>query len=353
MVIIPTSPARRADMFALLRLCLGERETVRRNDLFWGWKHEQNPFGPSLVLLGEESGQLVGLRAFLRWNWLAQGGQTAGGADAGQVYPAVRAVDTVTHPQFQRRGIFTQLTLAALAEARAEGAAFVFNTPNQNSLPGYLKMGWRQVARLPMQVRVLRPLRFVAGLLGSKLGRRSASPGARELSWRSEPTPVAHLLDQESALQTLIEQDRALRGAAFTTARSPAFLRWRYGEHPYVSYFVETVEDGSGLRGALIWRTNTRFGLHEVALLDLLLAEADEAVVAALVAGVRRRVNADYLIAHFGPGSAHRDLLRRLGFRAFPGQGMEFVVRSLDRAVDPDPFAPANWSLCLGDLEIF
>ena len=40
-------------------------------------------------------------------------------------------------------------------------ADLIFNTPNEKSLPGYLKMGWTVVGHVPIYVRVRRPVRFV------------------------------------------------------------------------------------------------------------------------------------------------------------------------------------------------
>ena len=74
---------------------------------------------------------------------------------------AVRAVDTATHPDYQGRGIFRLLTLAGVEAMTAEGVQFVFNTPNDQSRPGYLKMGWLRVGRPSTSVRV----RSLAGTL--------------------------------------------------------------------------------------------------------------------------------------------------------------------------------------------
>lgn len=73
---------------------------------------------------------------FLRWKFDVPGEGTIS---------AVRAVDTATHPDWQGSGIFTRLTLGALDELRDDGLDVVFNTPNDQSRPGYLKMGWSQV----------------------------------------------------------------------------------------------------------------------------------------------------------------------------------------------------------------
>ena len=83
-----------------------------------------------------------GFRTLMRWEFL----------DGERVVRAVRAVDTATHPDYQGRSIFTRLTLHALDELVAEGVEFVFNTPNEQSRPGYLKMGWQVVGQLPTAV---------------------------------------------------------------------------------------------------------------------------------------------------------------------------------------------------------
>jgi len=79
-------------VIALLNLALGTARAFERSTAFFRWKHIENPFGRSLMLLAD-SEKVVGLRAFLRWQFRA----------GGQTIRAVRAVDTATHPDFQRK----------------------------------------------------------------------------------------------------------------------------------------------------------------------------------------------------------------------------------------------------------
>ena len=90
------------------------------------WKHEANPFGRSLQWVMVDGGQVVGYRAFMRWEFVG----------LGRSWRAVRAVDTATHPDHQGKGIFKALTLHAVDVARDDGVDFVFNTPNDQSRPG-------------------------------------------------------------------------------------------------------------------------------------------------------------------------------------------------------------------------
>ena len=128
----------------VLKASLGETSSKKTEEV-WRYKHIDNPFGKSLVLVAEEEGEIVGVRAFMRWKW--QKGE--------KIYSAFRAVDTATHPNHQGKGIFKKLTLKALEIGKERGDHFVFNTPNTQSKPGYLKMGWKEVDKLEIQLRPL------------------------------------------------------------------------------------------------------------------------------------------------------------------------------------------------------
>lgn len=127
---------------SLLKLSLGEG-LIKKSEAMWRWKHIENPFGESPVLLAEEGDLLVGVRAFMQWRF----------SKDGKEYKALRAVDTATHPDHRGKGIFKKLTLALIDKVKDEGFDFIFNTPNEQSKPGYLKMGWKELGRLPVRVK--------------------------------------------------------------------------------------------------------------------------------------------------------------------------------------------------------
>src|SRR5690606_36927640 len=62
------------------------------------------------------------------------------------------------------KGIFKKLTLALVEFCKERQDHFVFNTPNEQSKPGYLKMGWEEAGRLPISLTVLRPFRLIRNL---------------------------------------------------------------------------------------------------------------------------------------------------------------------------------------------
>lgn len=299
---------------------------VDRRSLF-EWKHLRNPFGRSIALVAELDGAIVGLRSLMRW-------RLAGAAGARSI-AAVRAVDTVTSPSVRRLGIFSRLTTEALALCETEGVALVFNTPNDRSRPGYLKMGWEVVTVWPVWVRARRPDRLaLAGL------RRDLRSGAGV-----DPPARTALVPAAEAFAG----DRAPRGVepqALHTARSLDYLRWRYVDGP-LPYHV--LAEGAA---TVVTRLRARGRLREAVVCEAFAPENEQDRLRDLLQALPREAGADHAVAHLGEGWPARASLRAAGYHRLPRGGITFTVRPVTPS-RPDPLDPASWSLSLGDLEVF
>ncbi len=116
---------------------LGKSFSSNHNKEDFLWKHFDNPFGKSYGLLAIDNNSIIGLRMFMRWEFKING----------QIIKSIRPVDTCTHPNYQGKGIFKGLTLTGLDNVKDEHD-LIFNTPNENSRPGYLKMGWAEFVKI-------------------------------------------------------------------------------------------------------------------------------------------------------------------------------------------------------------
>lgn len=309
-LVVEIRTATPDDEPAILRLLAVSMRRVddpRFTDLY-RWKHDQNHFGPSYRWVMAEGNQVVGVRLFMRWRFVG----------LGRTWKAVRAVDTATHPDHQGRGVFKALTLHALEAARDDGVDFVFNTPNDQSRPGYLKMGWRQVGTLRPMIRPrLRSLPLLA---------RARVPASH---WGQVPgsgTAVDEVADE------LVEPDAG--GPALVTARSPGFARWRYPEQLLGYRALRT-------RGELaIVRCRSRGPIVEAVLAEL---HGDPTRRVDQGRCLLRMTGADAVVSlGIGP---------RKGLVPLPVQGPALVQRPL--GPDPPPSGLARWQLTLGDIELF
>jgi GNAT superfamily N-acetyltransferase len=296
----------------LLAVALGETELLKRTEELFRWKHVVNPFGPSILMVAEADGRIVGLRAFMRWELTDP---------AGGVLRCVRPVDTATHPDYRRRGIFGALTETAVDEARRTGVDLIFNTPNADSGAGYRKLGWKDVGDIGVMVRPrLSPLWL----------RRS-----QRLPSLTEALAGAGAIDVGALLPA--RDPRGLR-----TPRTEKYLRWRYEQHPTARY-AAVVRSGS----TAVVRSNVRRGRSELLVSDV--AGPEPAVV--LKSSIRSARTA-YVATWFSEVSPERAAARSAGFMSPRGvTALTLMARPL-RPLATDATNLMHWDLALGDLEL-
>lgn len=334
-----------AEILALVDQSLGSTVVTPKTPAFWQWKHHANPFGASYGLYAWDDAQeiAIGVRVLMHWQFCS--------ADH-HGWNAVRAVDTASHPAYQRLGIFSKLTRQAIAELTQMGIHFIYNTPNSKSLPGYLKMGWQIVAHWPLYVKLLRPWRMAICHLRTQpeAGTLSFADyfGPSLLTWSAFRQQY-----EAEACKLLAAWEMQRCGVGLRTPRTLDYLAWRYGQHPTVQYGVYVTTEPSGeLSGFAILRPNLRYGWREVVLTELCLPSTAVATGAHFLQGMARQIRGDYLIAHFADQTLERQMLRQSGFFRLPHQGMVFTVRPLQTGLE-QLYQPTAWDLTLGDLEIF
>lgn len=317
---IEVRPATDADFSAVLPML---RESLGKADdphyeAFLQWKHRENAFGVSPAWVAVHNGAVVAYRTFLRWRFLDADGRRV---------RAVRAVDTATAPAYRGLGLFRTLTLRGVAELTLAGDGIVFNTPNDQSRPGYLKMGWQVVRRLPVGVLPGSPAAAVKMI-------RSRVPAAL---W-SEPTtaglPAGEAFsDPQVATALLIHAP----SKGFRTDRTPEYLAWRTTFGPLGYRLLLATQDPS--HGGLVFRLRRRGPAIEAVVIEQLVP--DWRTGAVLVRRMLQQTGADYAIGlRTGPSA---------GLLPLPKQGPLLTTRPLASS----PPEPASWVLTMGDVELF
>lgn len=264
------------------------------------WKHEVNPAGTSLgwVALGKTG--VLGIRLFMHWK-LQVG--TA-------LIHAVRPVDTVTVPEARRQGVFRKLTEFAVAAVVANPQIdLIFNTPNENSRPGYARMGW---TILPPLAHALQP---------SFYGRYGT------------------IVQDDFVFDAFDSAD--LSPTCWMTQSSANFMRWRYDSRSGVDYRWARLSAATTPNG-VIYRVTTKWGIRLLVINELTGSTNDCSV---LLHSVARKEHTPALLLATGSGA--RNIIQ--GPRLRRGNSV-VAVRPL-RAHSPDPTRLESWALTLGDLE--
>ena len=320
---------------ALVTASLGAAPSGVDREALFRWKHLANPFGRSIAFVAELDGAIVGLRTFMRWRFARSG-------EGGEVL-AVRAVDTATSPLVQRKGVFSRLTTRALDAAESEGVAFVFNTPNDRSLPGYLKLGWSRLADRRLRARVRRPDRLLRAAASRDLGSgESVAPPVG-----SELVPAEVFLNDPSSVAPFASAQPA--AGRLSTPRWEGYLRWRYVAGP-LGY--AGLGEGSPPSAVAIVRLRTRGSLREAVVCEAVCEPGAEAALRRLLARIPSAAGTDHAVTHIDDGWPAAGMLSRAGYLPLPRVGMHFVARAIAPS-RPDPVEDSSWGLTLGDLEVF
>jgi len=292
--------------------------TNNRTQEWWNWKYERNVFGKPIHIVATSDERLVGFRSFWPWEFICRG----------QVLKAYQPVDTVVHPDFQGLGLFTKLTVKALKQASEIGADLLFNFPNQNSLPGYLKLGWNYVSKLSWLVKPLRPFH----LLKTLKNKEKAIPVELDEKYRITPEMCDELIERESF-------DGLLR-----TRQSKEFLWWRYGENLFFKYGALQVSEGRKKLSA-IFEVNQKGTRREMIIVDILgSSELIRKLFKELII-VAKSVNVDFVTTIVTNGY-EMEKLRSLGFMKVRKKNL--VALPLNLSLESKVIDIDNWRIVGG-----
>ncbi len=308
-----------AEMIELCQRSLGW-DAGGVDEAFFRWKHVDNPAGPSPSWVATApTGEIVGVRVFMRWRF----------QEAGKGLMGVRAVDTATAPEWRGRGVFSRLTLGALPGLSDDGVDFVFNTPNDQSRPGYLKMGWELVGRMPFGVR------FRPGAI--RFGRSLMAPADRWGEDTSVGDPAAAVLgtlDLAGLIGTVVHARPGL-----ATRVDPDWLTWRY-RFPQLNYRAVPLDGSDPSNGLIIFRLRRRGPAIECTVCETLAPKGAD--LRRPLRELLRATGADLLLVAPQSGIATGTIPAPMGPR--------LTWKPLCRAGVPDR---SDLHLTLGDLELF
>ena len=297
----------------VLKKSLGETSSEKTESV-WNYKHTNNPFGKSLVLVACIDNKIVGVRAFMYWKWQSEN----------KVFSAFRAVDTATDPDFQGRGIFKKLTLKALEIGQIYGVNFVFNTPNEQSKPGYLKMGWREVNQIRLTISPCNPFNFF------KQGQFNPS-----INENCSESDFNALLDKYNST-------RAKQRKLFTP-KDETFLTWRYENNVLQSYHVVKSKDYF-----LAAYLKNHKNYKELRVSELIyISEKGKSKAKKTISELSNEYAANFV------SYAQDDFSGMLSFTGHFGPVLTLKELNLNDRESSSLLNLGNWGYSLGDLELF
>lgn len=161
------------------------QKTSKFSKEFLSWQYSQNPLG---IMVGTDAfyqGELIAHHATIPVSYNIFGHNMKG----------LLAINNVTHPAHQGRGIFARIGNATFEEAKLLNYDFVITVTNANSTYGYLnKFGFRFIA--PLDVKV-----GIGSIHTSKINTSVyANWDENQYRWRFSNPTAAYFLEGETVM---------------------------------------------------------------------------------------------------------------------------------------------------------
>ena len=309
-------------ILALRRVCFGDLDPVKLRPDVWRWTYADNPAGAGFIRVAEHDGRLVGHYAAIPIRFRVE-------ADQPSQRIFAMSCDTMTHPDYQKQGMFVTLARELYADIAARhGVTTVFGFPNDASHGGFVgKLDWFDVHVFPLRVKPIRsgPVlrRWVrSGALSGALG--ALADGAYRLITPRVHEPrrcrIEPIEGFDERFDALWERHAAL--APVVEVRDRAFLQWRYLAVPVYGYRPFAVSVDGRLAGYFVLRVLELFDLPFAALVDLFPCPlGDDEITREVLAFAQLRAadaGAAFLTAMLPPAHAHH--LTRFGFVTVPNR---------------------------------
>lgn len=189
------------------------------------WKHLESPFGMSVGLVAVESNKIVGVVFAALYKFQN---------NSDHKIRSVRFFDACTEPDQRGKGIFKTLMKMGF-ETYQNLYDFSFSNPNEASLKGHLRVGYKEPKN---------KMFYRLGLLQPKFGRINSD------LIKFEPGNLDHT--------PLAKQNYYLAG------NSISFIKWRYREERYRKLVHLDLDQ----RDYIIYRIEKKIGIRTIVLCD-------------------------------------------------------------------------------------
>ncbi len=180
---------------------------------YWKWRFQDNPFSNEFMIhLMWEGDLLVGHYAVSPIEMILNG----------EVTKTALSMTTMTHPEYNGRGIFTQLSSSLYNELKEEhNYAMVWGFPNNNSHYAFIKnLKWKNLATIPM-----------LSLKTSNFKKIES-----ELNFEQHSNFTASLSQKLSSVNKDVRINKTEK-----------YLNWRYVANPSADYKIISINDKSGI----------------------------------------------------------------------------------------------------------
>lgn len=345
-------PYKDEDEVALLELYSAVNGEIQDKEHWFklrNWQYKNNPAGKPIYWLAEYEKKIVGQYALI----------PAKIKFGDRVIIGYQSVDTKTHPDYQRRGIFGKLALKSYECASAD---VIYGFPNKNSYGGFVKkLGWLEVGALDALVKPLNIKNILQKYISSKLllkvGEASVNIITR-IFYNTNNTPkvdnlkITKISSFDDRIDVLWRE--ISNSYNVMVVRNKEYLNWRYVNVPDVIFTIYIAEMEGKILGYIVIKCEKQRGLTIGRIFDFIVLPNQEIAGQMLIQKATeffRDEKASLILYRLAGTKAYYKMLRNNGYIRLPfaNRGVRFIIRINTIKISRNMFN--GWLLQTGDAD--
>lgn len=275
-------------------------------------------------------------------------------------------VDVMTHPDYRRLGIFSDLVKNSFQMLKEAEVPIVYTFPNQFSFPGYIKrIKWSHTASIPLLVRVIKPENIIKSYFKNSTLINILNPIAttfnniifdRSYNLKNNDISVSQIPFFGKEFDILwYDLSKTFK---ISVIRDSHYLNWRYTERPGYDYKIFSATNNGALKGYMVLRNDEMFGLNLGLIVDL-IAENDETCYCLINKAIEmfKKSEMDIVGCLMLENSPYFNIIKKSGFiktpQRFSPKEFFFVNNVDEEKLDPEEaYSGKNWYITFGDIDI-
>lgn len=198
---------------------------------YFDWKFLQNPAGKAIGFVAYYEGEVAGFYGVIPEDFMVHGEKTV-------IY---QSMDTMTHPNYQRQGLFTNLarkTYEHLIET--DGEVFIIGFPGVTSHPGFVKkLDWKDI------------------VLIDYIFLNRAVFKVKNLFKKTSDVSFEKIEKFDESFKPYFENKR-YSAAKILRRLDGNFLNWRLADNPIFKYEIVKLSEGREIVGFLVYKLDEK-----------------------------------------------------------------------------------------------
>jgi len=316
---------------------------------YYEWKYFRNPIQAGEAWIVEDKEKIIGLLGITPKK-IKILNKTIVGAELG---------DALTHPDYQRQGIFSSLVKITLDKSLEKGINLIYGESNKRTLPGERKSGYEVVPYLGLKnfIKPLNIKKIISLKSRNKMLTASAASLMKILLYKFSNIKQTYKINKYCKVSKILSFDIKLDNFFeyasnrydIILERNQEYLNWRYIEHPD-NYDIYLARDTNKILGYLITKIGFYAHLKVGYIVDFITVEDVNVFKNLLLVAMNEfhKKNADLISCWALKKSMYAKVIKKTGFLPFKSIPVIIYKSEIGKKIINGKY---KWHFTMGDTD--